>query len=89
MDRGAALSAAAWSTDEELASAVKHFAEKIPGYVTPVAYGVARLDDGHLTFGELLEESNPASTFMAIYVTDLDDKPVGACDVAFRARLSQ
>jgi hypothetical protein len=144
------LSAAGWSTDEELASAVKHFTEKIPGYVTPTAYGVARLDDGKLTFGEvndvgntrrlpavilafvcgysadtamyelsaeqltkaaallapaeaavhmdhpnlrswreLLEESNPASTFLAFYVRDLGDNPAGAYDVEFRARLSQ
>jgi hypothetical protein len=150
MDRGAVLSAAGWSTDEELASAVKHFTEKIPGYVTPAAYGVARLDDGNLTFGEvndvgntrrlpavvlafvcgysadtatyelsaeqmtevatllapadaavhmdhpnlwswreLLEKSNPASTFLAFYLRDLGDKPVGAYDDAFRARLSQ
>lgn len=38
---------------------------------------------------ELLEKSNSASTFMAFYVRDLGDKPVGAYDVAFRARLSQ
>jgi hypothetical protein len=39
-DRGAVLSAARWSTDEESASDVEHFTEKIPGDVTPAAYGV-------------------------------------------------
>lgn len=58
MDRGAVLSAAGWSTDEKLASAVKHFTENIPGYVTPAAYGVARLDDGNLTFGEVNDVGN-------------------------------
>jgi hypothetical protein len=41
----------AWRTDEELASARARFAAGIPGYVPPVAYGVARLDGQRLTFG--------------------------------------
>jgi hypothetical protein len=45
--------AAAWRTDEELASARQRFAAGIPGYVPPAAYGVARLDAGRLTFGEV------------------------------------
>lgn len=42
-----------WSTNEELAAAVQRFTAKIDGYVAPAAYGVARVDDGELTFGEV------------------------------------
>ena len=45
--------AEAWRTDEELASARQRFAAGIPGYEPPAAYGVARLDAGRLTFGEV------------------------------------
>jgi hypothetical protein len=45
--------AGAWRTDEELASARQRFAADIPGYAPPAAYGVARLDAGRLTFGEV------------------------------------
>lgn len=42
-----------WTTDEDLLAAGLRFAEKIPGYVTPAAYGVARLDGRKLTFGHI------------------------------------
>ncbi len=42
-----------WATDEELAAAVRRFTAKIDGYAAPAAYGVARVDDGELTFGEV------------------------------------
>lgn len=42
-----------WVTDEDLLGARRRFADAIPGYRQPVAYGVARLDDGLLTFGHV------------------------------------
>jgi hypothetical protein len=42
-----------WATDEDLLAARRRFAATIPGYVQPVAYGLARLDDGALTFGHV------------------------------------
>ena len=42
-----------WATDEELAAARQRFADRIPGYVAPAAYAVARIDDGELTFGHV------------------------------------
>ena len=45
----------AWRTDEDLLAARRHFAEPIPGFVPPVAYGVAREDDGELVFEHVNE----------------------------------
>jgi hypothetical protein len=45
----------AWRTDEDLAAARQHFAAGIPGWEPPVAYGVARVDDGGLAFGHVNE----------------------------------
>jgi len=42
-----------WRTDEDLAAARRSFAERIPGFRPPVAYGVARVDDGELVFGHV------------------------------------
>ena len=43
----------AWATDDLLASAVRRFADGIPGYVMPVAYGVARVDGDGVTLGHV------------------------------------
>ena len=42
-----------WRTDEDLAAARRWFAARIPGFQPPVAYGVAREDDGELVFGHV------------------------------------
>jgi hypothetical protein len=42
-----------WRTDEDLAAARQWFASSIPGFEPPVAYGVARVDDGELVFGHV------------------------------------
>ena len=42
-----------WVTDADLLVARQRFAEQIPGFVPPVAYSVARVDDGKLTFGHV------------------------------------
>ena len=47
------MSIEAWRTDEDLLAARTRFAATIPGYVQPVAYGMARLDDGELTFAHV------------------------------------
>lgn len=46
---------AAWRTDADLAAARRHFAEGIPGFEFPLAYGVAREDGGELVFGHVNE----------------------------------
>jgi hypothetical protein len=43
----------AWPTDEDLRAARERFAARIPGYVQPTAYTLARKDPGGLTFGYL------------------------------------
>jgi len=43
----------AWATDEMLADAVQRFAAGIPGFVMPVAYGVARVDRDEVTFAHV------------------------------------
>src|SRR5262245_22346237 len=43
----------AWATDDLLASAVRRFADGIPGYAPPVAYGVARVDGDVVTLGHV------------------------------------
>jgi hypothetical protein len=43
----------AWVTDEDLSAARLRFAAGIPGFVMPVAYGVARLDQDGPTFGHV------------------------------------
>jgi hypothetical protein len=40
-----------WITDADLATARQRFAAQIPGFRSPAAYGVARIDAGRLTFG--------------------------------------
>ena len=138
-----------WHTDEELAAAAADFARRTPGYVLPAAYGVARLDDGMLSFGEvnglghdrrlpaavlahvcgyrgrtstyrlspaeferavtllapaaaavhrahpnleswrkLLAQASPASVFLAFFLADPRDEPVGPHDAVFRSRLA-
>jgi hypothetical protein len=138
-----------WRTDDELAAAVAEFTRRTPGYVLPAAYGVARLDSGMLSFGEvnglgharrlpavvlahvcgyrgrtstyrlgpaqfgravtllapaeaavhlqhpnlwswrqLLEEAGPSSEFLAFFVADPRDEPVGPHDAVFRSRIS-
>ena len=138
-----------WRTDEELAAAAADFGRRTPGYVMPAAYGVARLDQGTLSFGEvnglghtsrlpavvlghvcgyrgrtsthrldapeferavrllapaaaavhldhpnlrswreLLEQASSGSTFLAFFVADPRDEPVGPHDAVFRTRLS-
>jgi hypothetical protein len=42
-----------WVTDDDLRAARERFAAGIPGYLEPAAYGVARVDDGELSFGEI------------------------------------
>ena len=42
-----------WTTDEDLMAARLRFADDLPGYEQPVAYGVGRIDDGGLVFGHL------------------------------------
>jgi hypothetical protein len=42
-----------WRTDEDLAAARAAFVAQMPGFEQPVAYGVAGMDDGVLTFGHL------------------------------------
>ena len=42
-----------WTTDEDLMAARLRFAEGLPGYEQPVAYGVGRVDDGELVFGHV------------------------------------
>ena len=44
-----------WPADEDLAAARRWFASRIPGFQPPVAYGVARVDDGGLVFGHVNE----------------------------------
>ena len=138
-----------WRTDEELAAATAEFVRRTPGYVMPAAYGVARLDDGLLTFGELnppghtrrlpaavlahvcgyrgrtstyrlspaeferavrllapaaaavhmehpnlwswrelLAQASPESLFLAFFLADPRDEPVGPHDAVFRSRLA-
>ncbi|MDQ7909602.1 hypothetical protein RB614_34290 [Phytohabitans sp. ZYX-F-186] len=43
----------AWATDDELRAAQERYAAGIPGYVPPVAHGVARKDGAELTFGHV------------------------------------
>jgi hypothetical protein len=43
----------AWVTDDDLRAARERLAARIPGYVTPAAYTVARKDGSDLTFGHL------------------------------------
>ena len=43
----------AWPTDEDLRAAHERFAARIPGYVQPTAYTLARRDPGGLTVGYL------------------------------------
>ena len=45
--------AEAWVTDEDLREAHDRFAEGIPAYRSPAAYGVARVDADGLIFGHL------------------------------------
>lgn len=42
-----------WTTDEDLLAARHRFAAQTPGFKPPIAYSVARLDDGRLTFGHV------------------------------------
>ena len=42
-----------WVTDDDLLAARERFANQVSGYRQPVAYSVARLDDGQLTFGHI------------------------------------
>ncbi len=42
-----------WVTDADLLAARHVFADRIPGFKPPAAYSVARVDDGHLTFGHV------------------------------------
>lgn len=42
-----------WSTDTDLLAARQRFAKQIPGFRSPAAYGVARVDGGRLTFGHI------------------------------------
>jgi len=139
-----------WGTDADLLAARQRFADRIPRFKPPVAYSVARLDDGRLTFGHvndptsehrlpavvlasycgytnrtgtfplstkdftcavaalapaeaathwehpnlwswrrLLEEAGPESTFIAFYLTDLDEPVADDHDAAFRALLRE
>jgi hypothetical protein len=43
----------AWATDDLLAAAVRRFADGIPGFAMPVAYGVARVDGDGVTLGHV------------------------------------
>lgn len=40
-----------WPTDGDLAGAYRRYAARIPGFVLPAAYGVARRDQAGMTFG--------------------------------------
>ena len=143
-----AVSEERWVTDADLLAARQRFSNRVPGFKPPVAYSVARLDDGHLTFGHvndphsehrlpaavlaafcgytnrtgtfplstedfscavvaltpaeaathwdhpnlwswrrLLEQAGPESTFIAFFLTDLDDPLVDDHDAAFRSHL--
>lgn len=46
-------SLAAWATDDDLHAAYARFVARIPGFVPPVAYAVARKDRSGLTFGHV------------------------------------
>ncbi|HVA73875.1 MAG TPA: hypothetical protein VNF71_04870 [Acidimicrobiales bacterium] len=137
-----------WVTDDDLFAARRRFADRIPGFRPPVAYSVARMDDGHLSFGHvngptgehrlpaavlasfcgytnrtgtfalsrddfscavaalapaeaathwehpnlwswrrLLEQAGPESSFIALYLTNLDDPVADEHDAAFRSLL--
>lgn len=43
----------AWVTDDDLRAAQERFAARIPGFVMPAAYTVARRDGTALTFGHI------------------------------------
>lgn len=43
----------AWVTDDDLQAACDHFASAIPGFVMPIAYGIARLDQDEFCFGHV------------------------------------
>jgi hypothetical protein len=45
----------AWPTDEDLRAAYGRFVARIPGYVQPVAYALARRDRGGLAIGHVNE----------------------------------
>lgn len=47
-----------WTTDADLLAARQRFANLIPGFRLPVAYSVARLDDGRLTFGHVNDQTS-------------------------------
>lgn len=42
-----------WVTDADLHAARERFTQRVHGFEPPVAYSVARVDDGHLTFGHV------------------------------------
>lgn len=43
----------AWVTDDDLRAAQERFAARVPGFVMPAAYTVARRDRSELTFGHI------------------------------------
>lgn len=75
-----------WVTDDDLLAARRRFAQRIPRFRPPVAYGVARVDGGRLTFGHVNDV--PGSAFEAFYVTDVGDPAVNAHDAFFRSLLA-
>ena len=77
---------AVWRTDEDLAAAQQHFAAGIPGRDPPIAYGVARLDDGGLVFGHV-NEPGGMHRLPAVVLAVVDDPPADDRNAAFRARL--
>jgi hypothetical protein len=42
-----------WATTEEIAAARRRFEAALPGWRPPMAYGVARLDDGRIEFARV------------------------------------
>jgi hypothetical protein len=42
-----------WVTDDDLLAARRRFADRLPNFRPPIAYTVARLDDGQLTFAQV------------------------------------
>ncbi|MEV0730997.1 hypothetical protein [Polymorphospora sp. NPDC050346] len=62
----------AWVTDDDLRAARLRFTERIPGFVLPAAFTVARRDATGLTFGHLngVGEVRPLSAVVLASVCD-------------------
>lgn len=61
----------AWVTDFDLKLAQEHYASKIPDFVLPMAYSVARIDPTGLVFGHVnkIGEVRPLPAVVLAFVT--------------------